>query len=99
MISRMAILRIHVIPNAKIDSIVGEHGSAVKIKLRAAAVEGKANAALIRFLAEQMELPRHAIVLQRGHKSRDKLIRVDGLSQEDVRRRLLENRDELSAIP
>jgi len=95
----MAILRIHVIPNAKIDSIVGEHGSAVKIKLRAAAVEGKANAALIRFLAEQMELPRHAIVLQRGHKSRDKLIRVDGLSQEDVRRRLLENRDELSAIP
>ena len=95
----MAILRIHVIPNAKIDSIVGEHGSAVKIKLRAAAVEGKANAALIRFLAEQMELPRHAIVLQRGHKSRDKLIRVEGLSQEDVRRRLLENRDELSAIP
>jgi len=99
MISRVAILRIHVIPNAKIDSIVGEHGSAVKIKLRAAAVEGKANAALIRFLAEQMELPRHAIVLQRGHKSRDKLIRVDGLSQKDVRRRLLENRDELSAIP
>jgi len=99
MISRVAILRIHVIPNAKIDSIVGEHGSAVKIKLRAAAVEGKANAALIRFLAEQMELSRHAIVLQRGHKSRDKLIRVDGLSQEDVRRRLLENRDELSAIP
>jgi len=99
MISRVAILRIHVIPNAKIDSIVGEHGSAVKIKLRAAAVEGKANAALIRFLAEQMELPRHAIVLQRGHKSRDKLIRVDGLSQEEVRRRLLENRDELSAIP
>jgi len=99
MISRVAILRIHVIPNAKIDSIVGEHGSAVKIKLPAAAVEGKANAALIRFLAEQMELPRHAIVLQRGHKSRDKLIRVDGLSQEEVRRRLLENRDELSAIP
>jgi len=45
----------------------------------------------VRFLAEQMKLPRHAIVLQRGHKSRDKLIRVDGLSQEDVRPRLLEN--------
>ena len=96
---RMPILRVHVIPNAMSDCVVGEHGGAVKIKLRAAAVEGKANAALIRFLAEQMELPRHAIVLQRGHKSRDKLIRVDGLSQEDVRRRLLENRDELSAIP
>jgi len=99
MIRRMAILRVHVVPNAKSDSVVGEHGGAVKIKLRAAAVEGKANAALVRFLAEQMKLPRHAIVLQRGHNSRDKLIRVDGLSQEDMRRRLLENRDELSAIP
>ncbi len=87
----MAILRVHVVPNAKTDSVVGEHGGAVKIKLRAPAVEGQANAALVRFLAEQMKLPRHAIVLQRGHKSRDKLIRVDGLSQEDVHPRLLEN--------
>jgi uncharacterized protein len=99
MIRRMAILRVHVVPNAKSDSVVGEHGGAVKIKLRAPAVEGKANAALVRFLAEQMKLPRHAIVLQRGHNSRDKLIRADGLSQEDMRGRLLENRDELSAIP
>jgi uncharacterized protein len=99
MISRTAILRVRVVPNAKSDSVVGMHGGAVKIKLRAPAVEGKANAALVRFLAEQMKLPRHAIVLQRGHNSRDKLIRVDGLSQEDMRRRLLENRDELSAKP
>ncbi len=94
MIGQMAILRVHVVPNAKSDSVVGMHGGAVKIKLRAPAVEGKANAALVRFLAEQMKLPRHAIVLQRGHTSRDKLIRVDGLNQEDVRRCLLENRDE-----
>jgi uncharacterized protein len=99
MISRTAILRVRVVPNAKSDSVVGEHGGAVKIKLRAPAVEGKANAALVRFLAEQMKLPRHAIVLQRGHNSRDKLIRVDGLSQEDMRRRLLEHRDDLRAIP
>ncbi len=91
MMGRMAILRVHVVPNAKTDSVVGEHGGAVKIKLRAPAVEGQANAALVRFLAEQMKLPRHAIVLKRGHKSRDKLIRVDGLSQEDVHPRLLEN--------
>ena len=99
MIGQMAILRVHVVPNAKSDSVVGMHGGAVKIKLRAPAVEGKANAALVRFLAEQMKLPRHAIVLQRGHTSRDKLIRVDGLNQEDVRRCLLENRDELRTIP
>ena len=84
----MAILRVHVVPNAKIDSVVGEHGDAIKIKLRAPAVEGKANAALVRFLAKQMKLPRHTIVLQRGHRSRDKLIRIDGLTAEDVRARM-----------
>jgi uncharacterized protein (TIGR00251 family) len=94
-----AVLQIHVVPNARSDSVVGEHGGAIKIKLCASAVEGKANAALVRFLAEQMKLSRDAIVLQRGHKSRDKLIRVHGLSQGEVRRRLLENRNELSAIP
>jgi hypothetical protein len=84
----MAILRVHVIPNAKSDCVVGEHGGAVKIKLSAPAVEGKANAALIRFLAEQLKLPRHSIVLECGHRSRDKLIRIDGLSAEDVRTRM-----------
>jgi uncharacterized protein (TIGR00251 family) len=95
----MAILRVHIVPNAKSDCVVGEHSGAIKIKLRAPALEGKANAALVCFLAKQMKVPRHTIVLQRGHKSRDKLIRVDGLSQKDVRRRLLENRAELNAIP
>ena len=93
----MAVLQIHVVPNARTGSIVCKHGGA--IKLRAPAVEGKDNAALVRFLAEQMNLPSHAIVLQRGHNSRDKLIRVDGYNQEDVQRRLLENPNELRSIP
>jgi uncharacterized protein (TIGR00251 family) len=87
MIGRMAILRVHVVPNAKSDCVVGKHGGAIKIKLRAPAVEGKANAALVRFLAQQMKLPRHAIVLQSGQRSRDKLLRLDGFSEEEVRRR------------
>jgi uncharacterized protein (TIGR00251 family) len=95
----MATLRVHVVPNAKRDSVAGTHGGAIKIKVRAPAVKGKANAALIRFLVEQMKLPQHAIVLQRGHNSRDKLIRVDGLTQEDTRRCLLENRDGFRTIP
>lgn len=88
MIGRMAILRVHVIPNARSDCVVGEHGGAIKIKLRAPAIEGKANAALVRFLADQIKLPRHAVVLHRGHNSRHKSIRIDGLSQEDVCNRL-----------
>lgn len=46
----MAILRFHIVPNAKQNKVVGEHGAAIKIKLRAQAVEGKANAALRSFL-------------------------------------------------
>jgi uncharacterized protein YggU (UPF0235/DUF167 family) len=41
-------IRVHVIPNAKIDTVVGEYGDAIKIKLRAPAVEGKTNTALRR---------------------------------------------------
>lgn len=84
----MAILRVHVVPNAKIDGVVGEHGGAIKIKLRAPALEGKANEALILFLAEQLNLPRYSILLQRGHKSRDKVFRIDGLTEADLRRRM-----------
>jgi hypothetical protein len=85
----MATLCVHVVPNAKVERVVGERGDAIKIKLRAPAVEGKANAALIRFLAEQLELPRQAIVLERGRTSRHKMIRIDNLRDEDVYRRLL----------
>ncbi|HJW38766.1 MAG TPA: DUF167 domain-containing protein [Candidatus Udaeobacter sp.] len=85
----MATLRFHIIPNAKSNMVVGEHGDAIKIKLRAPAVEGKANAALRSFLREKLKIPKRGIALEHGHKSRDKLIRVDGLSEEEVRRRLL----------
>ena len=68
---------------------MGEHGDAIKIKLRAPAAEGKANAALRSYLAEELNIPEHNVVLERGHKSRDKLIRIDGLSEEEARARLL----------
>jgi uncharacterized protein len=86
----MPILRVHIIPNAKIDKVSGEYNSAIKIKLRAPAIEGKANAALRRFLAEKLSIPQRSIVLERGERSREKLIRIDRLNDEDIRRRLLE---------
>jgi uncharacterized protein len=85
----MATLRVHVVPNAKMNKVMGEHGDAIKVKLRAPAVEGKANAALRCFLAEELNIPQRAIVLQHGKKSRDKVIRIDDVNEEDVRRRLL----------
>jgi hypothetical protein len=85
----MAILRFHVVPNAKGDKVVGVHGDAIKIKLRAPAVEGKANTALRYFLAEELNIPKSAIILEHGQRSRHKVIRIEGLSEHDARRRLL----------
>ena len=85
----MPTIRVHVIPNAKVAKVVGEHGDAIKIKLRAPAIEGKANASLHRFLAEKLSIPPRAIVLERGERSRDKVLRIDGLSEEEVRKQLL----------
>jgi uncharacterized protein len=78
-------IRVHVIPNAKIDEVAGEHGDAIKIKLRAPAIEGKANTALRKFLAEKLSIPQRAIVLDRGERSRDKVLRIDGLSEKTIR--------------
>jgi uncharacterized protein (TIGR00251 family) len=85
----MATLGFHIVPNAKVDSIAGEHGGAIKIKLRAPAVGGKANAALRNFLFKELNIVERQILLERGHKSRDKIIRIDGLTEEELRRRLL----------
>jgi uncharacterized protein len=89
-IEPVATIRVHIIPNAKSAKVAGEHGDAIKIKLRAPAIEGKANAALRRFLAEKLGVPQRAIVLERGERSRDKLIRIDRLNEEDIHRLLLE---------
>ncbi len=86
--SSMATLRFHIIPNAKIDKAAGEHGGAIKIKLRAQAVEGKANAALRCFLADKLNISQRAIILEHGQRSRNKVIRIDGMSEKDVRSRL-----------
>jgi uncharacterized protein len=84
----MTTLRFHVIPNAKIDKVVGDYGNAIKIKLRAPALEGRANAALRSFLAEKLNIPERGVVIERGQRSRHKLVRIEGLSDEEVRRRL-----------
>src|SRR5207244_923150 len=61
--SSMATLRFHIVPNRKIDKVAGEHDGAIKIKLRAPAVEGKANAALTCFLADQLNISQRAIIV------------------------------------
>ena len=81
-------LEVKVIPGASRDEVAGTMGNAVKIKLRAPPVEGRANEALVEFLAEQLDLPRRAISLERGDTSRQKLLRIEGIDLATVRARL-----------
>ena len=85
----MGTLRIHVVPNAMVDKVVGEHGGAIKIKLRAPAAKGKANAALITFLAQTLAISQQQIAFESDKKSRRKLIRVEGLDPQMIKDRLL----------
>lgn len=86
-----AALRIKLVPNAKRSEVAGEHGDAVKIRISAPAVDGKANAALLEFLASALSLPARSITLVQGEKSRDKTVEVLGLDEATVRLRLLKD--------
>lgn len=81
-------LEVKVIPGASRDEIAGTVGEAVKIKLRAPPVDGRANEALIEFLADKLDLPRRAISVERGETSRQKLLRIEGLALAATRARL-----------
>jgi uncharacterized protein (TIGR00251 family) len=71
------VLTLHVQPGAKRTEVAGTHGDALKLKLAAPPVEGKANAALIAFLAERFGVPQRAVTLLRGETSRQKVLRIE----------------------
>jgi uncharacterized protein (TIGR00251 family) len=75
-------------PRAKKNAITGEVGEALKLSLTAPSADGKANQACIEFLAKLLKVPRSSITIAAGQTSRNKVIRVVGLSAEEVRRRL-----------
>ena len=69
-------LTLHVQPGAKRTEVAGIHGEALKIRLAAPPVEGKANAELLRYLAEAFGVPQRAVRLVRGETSRQKTVRI-----------------------
>ena len=81
-------LAVKAIPNAPRTEIVGWLADALKIKLHAPPVEGRANDVLCEFLADHLALPRRAVTLVRGDTSRQKLVRIDGLALTEVLSRL-----------
>ena len=81
-------LELKTIPNAPRNEIVGWLGTALKVKVHAPAVEGKANDELIDFLAEKLGVHRRTITLLRGDKSRQKVVQIDELDTDEVKTRL-----------
>jgi hypothetical protein len=75
-------LRIRVQPRASRTEVAGLHGDALKIRLSAPPVDGAANEALIRFLADALGVPRGAVNVAAGHASRSKTVRVIGVTVE-----------------
>ena len=78
------LLTLHVQPGARTTEVAGEHGDALKIRLAAPPVDGKANAALLAFIAARLDLAKNAVTLKSGQASRRKLVRVSGTSVEQV---------------
>ena len=72
------LLTLHIQPGAKKTEIAGCHGDALKIRLAAPPVDGKANEALLRFIADTLRVPKSAVTLKSGQTSRRKVLEIAG---------------------
>jgi uncharacterized protein (TIGR00251 family) len=82
------LLRVRVQPRASREAVVGEAEGRLRVALTAPPVEGAANDALRRFLASRLGVARGRVTLEAGEKSREKTLRIGGLSESAVREAL-----------
>jgi len=81
-------IAIKAIPNAPRNAVAGWLGDALKIKIHAPALEGRANEELCAFLANTLGLPRRAVSVAHGDKSRRKIVHIDGMTLDTARKKL-----------
>jgi uncharacterized protein len=86
--SQGAAFSVKVHPRAKRDAITGEFGDALKLNLTAPPIEGRANEACIEFFAKLLRVPRSSVTIAAGQNSRNKVIRISGMSADEVHKRL-----------
>jgi uncharacterized protein len=79
-----AIFPVRVQPRASKDEIAGEMGGALKVRLRAPAVEDRANEALVEFLAQLLKTPKSAVRILSGDRSRTKRIEIRGVTRQQI---------------
>ncbi len=81
-------LRLYVLPRATRTEIAGIHGDALKLRVAAPPVEGAANQAVVRFLAERLGVPRTQVSVVGGRTGRRKVVEIQGLDPATARARL-----------
>lgn len=81
-------LTVRLQPRAKRNAIVAERDGVLHMSVAAAPVEGRANAALCKLIAKRAGIARGRVSVIRGERSREKVVRVDGLTLEELRRAL-----------
>ncbi len=81
-------LRLRVSPGARANAIVGKHGDGWKVRVTAAPEDGKANEAVLRLIAERLELSGKSVELVSGPSSRDKIVELTGIDAAEAERRL-----------
>ena len=84
------IFSVRVRPRASKDEIAGEMGGALKVRLRAPAVEDRANEALVEFLAQLLKTPKSAVRILSGDRSRTKRIEIRGVTRQQIEALLAE---------
>ncbi len=84
----VATVKLHVTPRGSKNEITGWRGDALCVKITAPPVEGAANEAVVKFIAETLGVRKSQVELISGEKSREKTLRITGLSQADVAARL-----------
>lgn len=82
-------LTLAIVPRSGRDEVVGLVGDAIKIRLKAPPVEGRANEALLNFLARRLGVPHSALAIISGASSRHKIVQVTGISSDMAAQRLL----------
>lgn len=78
------VLTVHVVPGTSRTEIVGPYGDALKIKLNAPPVDGKANEELIRFLSKKFKTPKSNIEIMSGFNQKRKILSIRGLKTHDI---------------
>lgn len=83
-----ALLPVRAMPRASKNAIQGVHDGALKIRLTAPPIEGKANAALIKFLSKALDIPRAQITIASGETGRNKTVCFSGMSKNQLSKRI-----------